>query len=175
LDHAGTFKGVRDVSTRMRRENSGACFDFGIGFINEAPKVSERNGLVPKADVGVADARGIGFQVESRSSEELWNLRDTQHLVRAETFKSAFASRASLWCAGEHAECAKSTIESVHAPCIKGNVAEVGIRYFFKGVVSVRQQDAQPIPDGLDPGNVGNPGKLKAGLKSRELGDYASR
>ena len=78
LGLAGTFKCVWDVGTRVGWKDISACFEFGIGVVNETPEVSESDCLVPKAGVGVADARRIGFQVASgHSSKALWNLSDS--------------------------------------------------------------------------------------------------
>jgi hypothetical protein len=105
LNGARAGNGIGNVITHVTRQNSGAALQIGMLVADEAPKMCERDGLVPQCPVGIADTCLVGFQVQSHDLAEAgWPARDLYQLGNGQPSPAAVAGGASSRSAQENTE-----------------------------------------------------------------------
>ena len=106
--------------------------------------MAERDQLVTKRDVDVADAGRVRVEIEQRErSEGRGHIRHRDQFGDRASWPPAAPGRAALRRAGEDAQSTQRHVEPVLAPRAGGNLRQIVVGDLFKRAVAARDQHAE--------------------------------
>ena len=133
--------------------------------------MAQRDQLVTKRDVDVADASRVRLEIERRErSEGRGHVRHRDQFGDGASWPPAAPGRAALRRAGEDAQPTQRHVEPVLAPRAGGNLRQIVVGDLFKRAVASRDQHAETDGRRLC---LGSPGSSMGSTRSRSGGDRA--
>ena len=110
----------------MRGQDVRGCGDLRVLLGQEAPEMAERDQLVTKRDVDVADAGRVRLEIEQRERlERRGHVRHRDEFGDRASWAPAAPARAALRRAREDAQSAQRHVESVLAARAGGNLRQI--------------------------------------------------